>query len=171
MIAVQPNPLQGSESDHLVAFGHQFGEAGMPLELTHEFDAALLHLFLDTEGPRAVGTGALNLILHRLEMLVVRVLRIGEFANPPGPRPVEDDAHLVALFLELFGDAQDVDYSAQTFVGLRVRQDQDRYFSHAASSFYYLDVLLISWSYERLVSITYSDVMARRREGSCEDPS
>jgi hypothetical protein len=123
-------PRIPTESDHLVAFGHQFGEAGMPLELTHELDAALLHLFLDTEGPRAVGTGALDIILHRLEMLVVLVLRIGEFANPPGPRRVEVDAHLVALFLELFGDAQDV-------------------------------------SYERLVSITYSDVMARRREGSC----
>src|SRR5215204_7318163 len=72
------------ERDHLITFGDQLGEAGVPLEFPHEFDAALLHLFLDTEGPRAIGTSALDLILHRLEMLVVLVLRIGEFADPLG---------------------------------------------------------------------------------------
>ena len=40
----------------------------MSLRFPHEFDAALLHLFLDTEGPRAIGTSALDIILHRLEI-------------------------------------------------------------------------------------------------------
>ena len=61
----------------------------MAFEVSKEFDAALLRLFLDAKRPGAIGAGTLYFSLHRLEVPIVLVVRVGQLADSLGASPVE----------------------------------------------------------------------------------
>src|SRR5215216_3782567 len=102
----------------------------MPLVLFYKGNAAGFYLLLNPERCRALFAGTGNLVFHHVESVAKRVTRIGQFANPPGPGPTEDQGDLITGFLEFVHNGQSVGYTGLVRPCLPTRQNQNRHFFH-----------------------------------------